>query len=409
MNYSQAIEVLYRQAPMFQHVGKSAYKTGLETTLRLDEIFCHPHKNYKTIHVAGTNGKGSCSHMIAAVLQKSGYKTGLYTSPHLRDFRERIRVNGEMIPEEYVCSFVEQVEPVIAELHPSFFEVTTAMAFRYFADCGVDVAVIEVGLGGRLDCTNIITPELSVITNISIDHTDLLGDTLQDIAKEKAGIIKSGIPVVIGETQPESAPVFVERAASVNAPICFADKECYPEPLPECEMKGIYQQKNRKTVITAIRVLQKNKNFDIPEPALYEGLKNVCSLTGIKGRWQTLSVNPHIICDTGHNEAGIAFVAEQLKQEKYNTLRIVIGMVGDKKIDKMLALLPKNAVYYFTKAQIPRALDEKDLQAKALSAGLKGSTYPSIAQAMTAAKADCQAGDLIFVGGSNFTVAEVIG
>lgn len=409
MNYSQAIEILYQQAPMFQHVGKSAYKTGLDTILRLDEIFDHPHRNYKTIHVAGTNGKGSCSHMIAAVLQQSGYKTGLYTSPHLRDFRERIRVNGVMIPEEYVCDFVEKAKPLIDELHPSFFEVTTAMAFRYFADCKVDVAVIEVGLGGRLDCTNIITPELSIITNISIDHTDLLGDTLQDIAKEKAGVIKSGIPAVIGETQPESAPVFIEKAASVNAPIYFADeKKLYSDPLPECEMKGIYQQKNRQTVMTAVALMQKNGIFNIPQSAIMDGLKNVCSLTGIKGRWQTLSENPRIICDTGHNEAGIRFVAQQLKQEKYATLRMIIGMVGDKKIDKMLALLPKDAVYYFTKAGIPRALNEKDLMALGIANGLKGNAYPSIKQALEAAKNDYREGDLIFVGGSNFTVAEVV-
>ena len=408
MNYNDAIEILYNQAPMFQNIGKRAYKTGLETTFELDRIFQHPHRKFRTIHVAGTNGKGSCSHLISAVLQKSGYKVGLYTSPHLKDFRERIRINGEMISEEAVCEFVELAQPIIAELQPSFFEITTAMAFRYFALQNVDVAVIEVGLGGRLDCTNIIDPELSIITNISIDHTDLLGATLPEIAYEKAGVIKAGKPAIIGERQPEVAQVFISKATEVNAPIYFASDEMANAILPDCEMKGYYQDKNRRTVLTAIRELRRQNYFNIPDQAIVDGFAKVCHLTGIMGRWQLISENPRIICDTGHNEAGIKFVTEQLLHEKFTNLRIIIGMVSDKKIDKVLALLPKNAIYYFTKAQIPRALNEVDLQKQATEYGLCGDTYPTIEQALNKAKQDYIEGDLIFVGGSNFTVAEIL-
>ena len=408
MNYNDAIEILYNQAPMFQNIVKRAYKTALETTFELDRIFQHPHRKFRTIHVAGTNGKGSCSHLISAVLQKSGYKVGLYTSPHLKDFRERIRINGEMISEEAVCEFVELAQPIIAELQPSFFEITTAMAFRYFALQNVDVAVIEVGLGGRLDCTNIIDPELSIITNISIDHTDLLGATLPEIAYEKAGVIKAGKPAIIGERQPEVAQVFISKATEVNAPIYFASDEMADEILPDCEMKGYYQDKNRRTVLTAIRELRRQNYFNIPDQAIVDGFAKVCHLTGIMGRWQLISENPRIICDTGHNEAGIKFVTEQLLHEKFTNLRIIIGMVSDKKIDKVLALLPKNAIYYFTKAQIPRALNEVDLQKQAAEYGLCGDTYPTIEQALNKAKQDYIEGDLIFVGGSNFTVAEIL-
>lgn len=413
MNYSEAIEVLYNQAPMFQHVGKSAYKTGLDTAYRLDEFFGHRHRMYKTIHVAGTNGKGSCSHITAAVLAEAGYKVGLYTSPHLRDFRERIRVNGVMIPENDVCSFVERALPLIDELHPSFFELTTALAFNYFAECGVDVAVVEVGLGGRLDCTNIITPELSVITNISYDHTDLLGSTLQAIAYEKAGIIKHGVPVVIGETQPDVVDVFVEKAKNMDAPILFADKEMADALLPDCEMKGVYQNVNRRTVLCMIDVLRK-RGFYISDKAVADGFAHVCRLTGIMGRWQTLSLSPRVVCDTGHNEAGIRFVVSQFEQEQYTTLRIVIGMVSDKDVTHVLALLPRNAVYYFTKAQIPRALSQDELKRRAEEFGLSGRAYDTVAEALEAAKIDALettkngGNDLIFVGGSNFTVAEVV-
>ena len=408
MDYNKAIEILYNQAPMFQNVGKKAYKTGLETTHELDEIFQHPHRKFRTIHVAGTNGKGSCSHLLSAVLQKAGYKVGLYTSPHLKDFRERIRINGEMIAEEAVCEFVELAQPIIAELQPSFFEITTAMAFRYFAQQEVDVAVIEVGLGGRLDCTNIINPEISIITNISIDHTDLLGATLPEIAREKAGVIKSGCPAVIGERQPEVAQVFIDKAEEVGVSLYFASDEMADAELPECEMKGYYQDKNRRTVLTAIRELRNRGKFNISDEAVVEGFAQVCRLTGIMGRWQLISENPRIICDTGHNEAGIKFVVNQLLHEKFVNLRIIIGMVSDKKIDKVLELLPKNAIYYFTKAQIPRALNEIDLQKQGGECGLKGDVYPTIKQALEQAKSDYREGDLIFVGGSNFTVAEIL-
>ena len=408
MDYNKAIEILYNQAPMFQNVGKKAYKTGLETTHELDEIFQHPHRKFRTIHVAGTNGKGSCSHLLSAVLQKAGYKVGLYTSPHLKDFRERIRINGEMIAEEAVCEFVELAQPIIAELQPSFFEITTAMAFRYFAQQEVDVAVIEVGLGGRLDCTNIINPEISIITNISIDHTDLLGATLPEIAREKAGIIKSGCPAVIGEQQPEVAQVFIDKAEEVGASLYFASDEMADAELPECEMKGYYQDKNRRTVLTAIRELRNRGKFNISDEAVVEGFAQVCRLTGIMGRWQLISENPRIICDTGHNEAGIKFVVNQLLHEKFVNLRIIIGMVSDKKIDKVLALLPKNAIYYFTKAQMPRALNEVELQKQASEYGLHGNAYSTIRQAFEQAKLDYSDGDLIFVGGSNFTVAEIL-
>lgn len=413
MNYSEAIEVLYNQAPMFQHVGKSAYKTGLDTTLRLDQYFGHRHREYKTIHIAGTNGKGSTSHLTAAILAQAGYRVGLYTSPHLKDFRERIRVNGAMISEGKVAAFVARALPLIEELRPSFFELTTAMAFDYFAEQRVDVAVIEVGLGGRLDCTNIIMPELSVITNISLDHTDLLGDSLQAIAREKAGVIKAGVPLIVGETQPEVAEIFVRRAEEVGTSITFADREKADVPLPPCEMHGTYQDINRRTVLAIIDTLRQ-RGLSIPYSAVTEGMARVCSLTGIMGRWQTISDRPRTICDTGHNEAGIGFVADQLQSEHYKTLRIVIGMVSDKDISHILTLLPRDAVYYFTKAHIPRALDELQLKERAAAAGLSGEAYPTVAEALQAAKNDAlQAArggdeDLIFVGGSNFTVAEAL-
>lgn len=414
MNYKEAIEVLYNQAPMFRHLGKSAYKTGLETTYRLDEMLRHRHREYKTVHVAGTNGKGSTSHITAAVLQSAGYKVGLYTSPHLRDFRERIRVDGEMISEEAVCCFVEKMQPVIGELHPSFFEITTALAFDYFARRQVDVAVIEVGLGGRLDCTNIITPEVSVITNISLDHTDLLGDTLQAIAREKAGVIKAGVPVVIGETQAEVAGIFRAIASEEGTSIVFADQAKADAVLPECEMRGLYQDKNRRTVLAVVDTLRE-RGFVIPDAAVAEGFAHVCSLTGIMGRWQTLSAAPRVVCDTGHNVAGITFVVDQLGRERYDTLRIVIGMVADKDITHILELLPRQAVYYFTNASIPRALAAEALKERAAQYGLQGNAYHTVAEALDAAKHDALeaakngADDLVFVGGSNFTVGEVVG
>ena len=407
MIYSEAIDYLYRQAPMFQQHGAKAYKSGLENTVALDAVFNHPHRAYKTIHVAGTNGKGSTSHLLASVLQCAGYKVGLYTSPHLRDFRERIRVNGTMISEQVVVDFVETHQALVEELQPSFFEITTALAFRYFAQQQVDVAVIEVGLGGRLDCTNIIAPELAIITNISLDHTDLLGDTLEKIAAEKAGIIKPNPPVVIGETQPESAPIFKNVARAQNAPILFADTELVGKPLPTCALKGIYQAKNCRTVLVALAQLRQ-KGFRITDAAIEQGFLEVVERTGLQGRWQVLGNKPTIVCDTGHNEGGIRLVVEQLAQQSFECLHIVFGMVSDKKIDHVLALLPKNAVYYFTKAQIPRALDEKILQAKAATFGLTGTSYASVNEALEAAKNNASERDFIFVGGSNFVVAEII-
>lgn len=407
MIYSETIYYLYAQAPMFQQHGSMAYKKGLENTLLLDTIFQHPHRAYKTIHVAGTNGKGSTSHLLASVLQCAGYKVGLYTSPHLRDFRERIRVDGTMIPEQSVVNFVETNKALIEQLKLSFFELTTALAFQYFEQQRVDIAVIEVGLGGRLDCTNIIQPELSIITNISIDHTDILGDTLELIAVEKAGIIKENTPIIIGETEPESALIFRRVATHLNAPIIFADKEFADTVLPNCALKGFYQEKNSRTVLVAVAQLQQ-QNFTITEEAVQQGFLEVVERTGFQGRWQVVSENPTVVCDTGHNEGGIRLIVEQLEQQTFERLHIVFGMVSDKKIDQVLALLPKNAIYYFTKAQIPRALDEHKLQAQASAFGLTGNAYATVTEALSAAKKAASTTDFIFVGGSNFVVAEII-
>lgn len=393
---------------MFQQVGSSAYKEGLENTLALDEHFGHPHRNFRTIHVAGTNGKGSCSHTLAAILQEAGYRTGLYTSPHLVDFRERIRVNGQPVPEEYVIRFVEEERSFFEPLSPSFFELTTAMAFRYFADQKVDVAIIEVGLGGRLDCTNIIRPDLCIITNISFDHTQFLGSTLAQIASEKAGIIKQDIPVVIGETTPETRPVFAEKAQAVQAPICFAEDHV-PEEYSDMdyELKGLYQEKNRRTLLTALPLLKK-AGYHLSEQAIRNGFAHVCELTGLMGRWQKLQDAPTLICDTGHNVGGITYIAEQLKQQTYRKLHIVMGMVNDKDIRGVLALLPRDADYYFTKASVKRALPEAELARLANAAGLQGECYPDVPTAVRAAQEKSLPEDFIFVGGSSFIVADLL-
>lgn len=408
MDYQNTLSYLYNCIPMFQHVGSSAYKEGLENTYVLDEHFGHPHRNFHCIHVGGTNGKGSCSHTLAAILQEAGYKVGLYTSPHLVDFRERIRVNGKMIPESYVVRFVESERAFFEPLHPSFFELTTAMAFRYFAEEDVDVAVIEVGLGGRLDCTNIIRPDLCLITNISFDHTQFLGDTLEKIAMEKAGIIKSGIPVIIGETTPETKPVFIRKANETGAPIFFAeeDTEDYYPGL-DCELKGTYQAKNTRTLLSAIRQLQK-AGYKLDEQAVRSGFAHVCELTGLRGRWQKLQDSPTLICDTGHNVGGITYIVEQLKQQSYRKLHIVIGMVNDKDIRGVLALLPQNAEYYFTKASVKRALPEQELALLATGIGLCGKCYPDVPSAVRAAQGKSLPEDFIFVGGSNFIVADLL-
>ena len=424
MTYQETIDYLFNSTPLFQNVGKDAYKEGLENTHLLDEHFGHPHRQFKTIHVAGTNGKGSCSHTLAAILQSAGYKVGLYTSPHLVDFRERIRINGTPVSEAYVIDFVENHRAFFEPLHPSFFELTTAMAFNYFAEQQVDVAVIEVGLGGRLDCTNIIRPDLCVITNISFDHVQFLGNTLAKIASEKAGIIKEGIPVVIGETTPETKPVFAEKAIQVNAPIHFAEEEQFLLESSlneqgnriyqtkeyadlEGELGGLCQIKNTNTLLSAIRILQ-DIGYNINDTHVREGFAHVCSLTGLMGRWQKILETPVAYCDTGHNKAGIQYIVEQLSRQTYRQLHIVMGMVNDKDISGVLAMLPKDAIYYFTKASVSRALNENEVKRLAGEAGLEGNTYPSVKDAFEAAQASAHPDDFIFVGGSTFIVADLL-
>ena len=424
MTYQETIDYLFNSTPLFQNVGKDAYKEGLENTHLLDEHFGHPHRQFKTIHVAGTNGKGSCSHTLAAILQSAGYKVGLYTSPHLVDFRERIRINGTPVSEAYVIDFVENHRAFFEPLHPSFFELTTAMAFNYFAEQQVDVAVIEVGLGGRLDCTNIIRPDLCVITNISFDHVQFLGNTLAKIASEKAGIIKEGIPVVIGETTPETKPVFAEKAIQVNAPIHFAEEEQFLLESSlneqgnriyqtkeyadlEGELGGLCQIKNTNTLLSAIRILQ-DIGYNINDTHVREGFAHVCSLTGLMGRWQKILETPVAYCDTGHNKAGIQYIVEQLSRQTYRQLHIVMGMVNDKDISGVLAMLPKDAIYYFTKASVSRALNENEVKRLAGKAGLEGKTYPSVKDAFEAAQASAHPDDFIFIGGSTFIVADLL-
>lgn len=408
MDYQETLTYLFNQVPMFQRIGGAAYKEGLDNTLALDAHFGHPHRQFRTIHVAGTNGKGSVSHTLAAVLQAAGYKTGLYTSPHLVDFRERIRINGIPISKEYVVDFVAQERNFFEPLYPSFFELATAMAFKYFADEQVDVAVIEVGLGGRLDCTNIIQPDLSIITNISFDHVQFLGDTLEKIASEKAGIIKSHTPVVIGETTPETKTVFLAKAAEVDAPIYFAEENDRADyPGVDFELKGIYQKMNKQTLFTALPLL-KEAGYHINEVMVRQGFAHVVELTGLMGRWQKLQDNPTLVCDTGHNVGGIQYVAKQLKQLKCHELHIIIGMVNDKDISGVLALLPKEARYYFTQASVNRALPAEQLCELATEAGLQGEAYPTVKSAVEAAMKESLPEDFIFVGGSNFIVADFL-
>ena len=408
MNYKDTLDYLYNSAPLFQQIGAGAYKEGLENTWALDEHFGHPHRSFRSIHIAGTNGKGSCSHTLAAILQEAGYKVGLYTSPHLIDFRERIRVNGQPVPEAYVIRFVEDERAFFEPLHPSFFELTTAMAFRYFAEEKVDVAVVEVGLGGRLDCTNIIRPDLCIITNISLDHVQFLGDTLEKIAGEKAGIIKPGIPVVIGETTPETRPVFQKKAEEVGAPIHFAEeevKEVHPDW--EYELKGLYQEKNRRTLWAALPLLQES-GYQISESDIQAGFAHVVELTGLMGRWQKLQEHPTVICDTGHNVGGIQYIAEQLRRQVFRRLHIVIGMVNDKDVRGVLALLPREATYYFTQASVKRALPAGQLARLAAEARLQGTCYPDVPSAVRAAQKESLPEDFIFVGGSSFIVADLL-
>ncbi len=417
MDYKQTIDYLYHAAPAFEKVGAGAYKEGLSNTTALDDHFGHPHKSYKTIHIAGTNGKGSCSHTIAAILQCAGYKVGLYTSPHLVDFRERIRVNGKCIPEERVIRFVEDERSFFEPLHPSFFELTTALAFKYFEEQSVDVAVIEVGLGGRLDCTNIITPLLSVITNISFDHTQFLGNTLSLIAGEKAGIIKHGVPCVVGEYTAETKPVFENKAKEMESPIVFAEDNKIVTDI-DFELKGNYQAKNKNTILNAISVLRNILNID--DRAIKDGMENVCELTGLAGRWQTLAENPLVICDTGHNLAGWEYLSVQIKdtadkrkrlaesQGKQSTTRIVFGMVDDKDIKSIVKLLPKDGVYYFCQAETHRAIKSETVFRLAQAAGLTGTFYPSVELAYRKALSESAPTDFLFVGGSSYVVADLL-
>ncbi len=428
MTYQQTIDFLFSQLPMFSRIGKAAYKADLGNTIQLCAALNNPHTKFKSIHVAGTNGKGSVSHMLAAVLQTAGYKTGLYTSPHLKDFRERIKVNGEMIPEQDVVDFTEKIRPIIKKIEPSFFEITVAMAFDHFAKQQVDIAVIETGLGGRLDSTNIITPELSIITNIGWDHMNILGDSLEKIAAEKAGIIKQNIPVVIGEKLPETKPVFEQAAKEKNAPLSIASQKRNVADWDwkhhhltvqvaeehhtdhknyELDLPGIYQTKNLLTVLEACHVLHE-KGWKTDDTFIRMGLKQTKKLTGLHGRWEIIHTSPLLVLDVAHNEDGIRQLVLQAEVTEHRQLHIIIGMVKDKEVGKVLALLPKEAYYYFTKAQIPRALPEDELAVKATIAKLRGETWSEVNAAIKAALAKAQPEDMIIVCGSVFLVGEVV-
>lgn len=428
MNYQQTINYLFTRLPMFSRIGAAAIRKDLTNTYSLCRELGDPHTKFKTVHIAGTNGKGSTSHMLAAILQTAGYKTGLYTSPHLHDFRERIRINGAMIPEESVIDFTQRVQPLINSIEPSFFEITVAMAFDYFARERVDIAIIEVGLGGRLDSTNVISPELSVITNIGFDHMNLLGNTLEAIAGEKAGIIKKNTPVVIGEYLAETKPVFEKIAAEQSAPLHFSGSQRYvsdwkyeknystvtvvskqtdEHEIYQLDLPGYYQNKNLLTVLESIQQLQQ-KGWRFTRQQVKDGLSQAKKLTGLHGRWELIHTHPDIILDVAHNEDGIKQLMVQLEMADHHQLHLVIGMVKDKEVEKVLALLPKEAIYYFTQAQIPRALDTDKLSAMALSKGLIGKSYPNVTTALKSAKTHARGNDLILVCGSVFIVAEVI-
>jgi dihydrofolate synthase/folylpolyglutamate synthase len=427
MTYEQATNYLFTRLPMFSRIGAAAYKKDLSNTLRLCEYLDNPHKKIKTVHIAGTNGKGSTSHMLAAVLQTAGYKTGLYTSPHLRDFRERFRVNGEMIDKDFVVDFVKRIQPAIDEIEPSFFEITVAMAFDYFVYKQIDIAVIETGLGGRLDSTNVVTPEVAVITNIGWDHMNLLGNTLAEIAFEKAGIIKPQVPVIIGETDAETKSVFEKVAAEKQAALVLADQQRYvaewkyehhqlvlhvsPTGSDErttyhLDLPGFYQTKNFITVLETIHHLQK-AGYKITEAHVQEALKQVKKLTGLHGRWEVIHTNPVVVLDVGHNEDGIKQITAQIELSDHQHLHIVIGMVKDKEIEKVLAFLPREATYYFTRAQIPRALPETELATRAQALGLNGHSYGDVNTALQHAMGKADKRDLIVVCGSVFVVGEV--
>jgi len=429
MTYEETLEFLFSQLPAYHRIGKAAYKGDLGTTQALDDHTGNPHKKYHTVHIAGTNGKGSVSHMTASILQEAGYRTGLYTSPHLKDFRERIRVNGELIPKESVMHFISSNRDLLETLRPSFFEMTVAMAFDHFASADVDVAVIEVGLGGRLDSTNIITPVLSLITNIGHDHMDLLGDTLEKVAAEKAGIIKDTVPVVVSETQSGISDVFRAAAEAKGATITFADQifSCIPGAMPvtglfrdytitekkqgttfsgKIPLFGDYQARNIQGVYCAVNELR--RRFNISDQNVLDGIRNVIANTGFAGRWQILKNNPLIICDTAHNREGIELVLAQVSRLTKDQLHVVLGFVNDKDLGSVLPLFPSDAVYYFTRSSIPRALDQDTLKKEAARFGLSGESYPDVNSALEAAMRCANSSDVIFIGGSTFVVAEVV-
>ena len=433
MTYQETCEYLYNCMPMFERQGASGYKEGLDNSLMLDEHFGHPHKKFLTIHVAGTNGKGSCSHTLSAILQMCGYRVGLYTSPHLVDFSERIRINGKTIPEEYVVNFIEQEKSFIESLKPSFFEVTTAMAFKYFAEMNVDIAVIEVGLGGRLDCTNIIKPILSIITNIGMDHMQFLGSSLQEIALEKAGIIKPGVPVVIGESTPETREIFDAIAKENHASIIYAEDKkevLFSQPSDKGftyqtehfgilygEQAGYYQTKNTNTILCAVTQLERlgfmhpftcAPDNECQNKEVKEGFKNVSKLTGLKGRWQTVKDKPKTVCDTGHNLPGWKYLSEQLNTVKCRHMHILFGMVDDKDVEGVMKLLPKNATYYFTKASTKRAISENILNLYAHQLGLNGKCYSNVFSAYDDIKRNAKEKDFVFIGGSSYVVADFL-
>jgi len=427
--YAETLDYLYERLPMFQRIGAAAYKANLDNTLAICKVLGNPETKFRSVHIAGTNGKGSTSHMLAAILQSTGLKVGLYTSPHLQDFRERVRINGKLIPQKHIVQFVAKHKTAFEAIAPSFFEWTVGLAFDYFASKKVDIAILETGLGGRLDSTNVVTPVLSVITNISPDHMNLLGDTLEKIAREKAGIIKPHVPVVIGETQAETEAVFLSTARLNESPIIFADQHWNAEPekentrpglyvsltrngLPsysdlECGLKGLYQLKNIATVMEAVEQLQL-MGFRITEKDIRKGIAYVSVMTGLRGRWEQLSASPLTYADTGHNEAGIREVLRQFDLIPHSQLLFVLGMVNDKDIDKMLSLLPVTAEYFFCAASVPRALHPAILQESAGKYGLKGEVYPTVKDALHAAQEKARQLDLVFVGGSTFTVADAL-
>ncbi len=404
MNYNDTLNWLYEKLPMFQRVGSSAYKNDLSNITILTQHLGNPQDQCPSIHIAGTNGKGSTSHMMASVLQEAGYKVGLTTSPHLKDFRERIRVNGELCPKEFVVDFVEKNKSIIEATEASFFEVSIAMAFDYFATEKVDIAIIETGMGGRLDSTNIVTPVLSVITNIGLDHTQFLGNTLPEIAREKAGIIKKGIPVVVGEANEETAPVFVKKAKTLNSEIIFAEKRDFQ--YYDSDLKGIYQEKNRRTVLASIEILQ-HSGYKISDENIRDGLNKVVKNTGLRGRWEVLSKNPLIVADTAHNVHGLTEIIRQIDQTTYQNLHLVLGFVNDKDVNTILDLFPQTAYFYFSEPNVPRKLPIEQLK-KLVPSKLRASFYGSISTALEEAKINAAPNDFIYIGGSTFVVAEVI-